>query len=1377
MDGRHLRRLLRALFLVALLQPALAPAGRAQDASAYGAPPRVPYDVGVRHFGSEHGLPGEGIYVIDQTPDGRLWVGTRSGLAYFDGSGFRTVPGSDVLASSAVSNLAMADERSLWATAGQEGVWRVDAAGVERTVEALAGKLVTALLVQHDTLLAATESALWIVPPDSGTVVEHPFGYPVLPLALAMDTTGIGTGVRAIVRAGGGAAGAGPFWVLDGFFGPGLWSPGAMPHFIASDQGSATVSWIGLHRDEDGTVWALHSATGLHRIDPGPTGSGPDAARLERVMPAVNSKAILGNSLVESTLLTSHDGVVYVMSDRGVLRWSAREGRALPPLSRYPSLANVDARTVYRDHEGGLWIGSTTGVYYVPSPGVLHVREVGGRPLFQPGIGHRPLPGSPWMDTKGSGLLDLRTMSLVTPGGHLIWYLPQSQEGRVHAYGPDSRFVLDGEAWHELPHEHLWAYEPVRYGAIGRDGLVYIFGYEGLYLHADVGHPEEGPPVLVFPNPSEERAWQRYAFTLAPDGAVVLRARDLILTGRAGPGPSLRLDTLAVVPGIAEARGWAMVADRVGRVWLGLWKDGLVVIEGGVATRLLPNADGLSQAGDGVIVAKTDDGIVGFDEASMALLFSLGKEDGLLTSSAWDAMFYGDTLYVAHEQGLSLVPRSSLSASIPVPRVLLEAHWTDERRRALELEFVATTYRAPGRLRYEYRLDDEAWEPAAQTSLLLAGLAPGAHAVAVRARHELGPFGPVVSHAFVVPTPFYRATWFTALLALLVVGVAAGGYRLRMRAVRRKEATLVALVHERTHSLAEAMQTLAEAKETTEEQARQLAELDQLKSRFFANISHELRTPLTLIIAPLQDVLADERGLSSRTRRAIEGPLQSARRLSELVDQILRLSRLEASDARLDLRPVDLGALLRARVRAFAPVAACRRIALTADTPPEPVVVRLDPEAMTTVMDNLLSNALKYTPEGGRVRGTLVPDGAHAVLAVEDTGPGIPPEALPHVFERFYRAADGEPGGATPSAGTGIGLDLAHELVLLHEGTIGVESELGVGTVFTVRLPFEAGLGAPEPGASAGVAGDGSAARTLEAADFEVGVPERDAGGAPAMERAGERETVGPDAVGPDAPSVLIVEDNDAVRAYLAERLGRHFRVLTASDGVEGLAAARTHAPDLVVSDVMMPRMDGLALCRALKADDALAAVPVVLLTARASPEHAVEGLGAGADDYMEKPFESAELVARIRRHLARNAALSARYGRRILVGPQEVEATSADAAFLERLTFVLEERHHEPSLSVEDVAFELGVSPRQFRRRLGALTARSPSEHLRSFRLARAAQLLGAGAGTVSETAYRVGFSNARVFARQFRAHFGCAPSAYEGPGGGPGGDGTAAT
>ena len=206
----------------------------------------------------------------------------------------------------------------------------------------------------------------------------------------------------------------------------------------------------------------------------------------------------------------------------------------------------------------------------------------------------------------------------------------------------------------------------------------------------------------------------------------------------------------------------------------------------------------------------------------------------------------------------------------------------------------------------------------------------------------------------------------------------------------------------------------------------------------------------------------------------------------------------------------------------------------------------------------------------------------------------------------------------------------------------------------------------------------------------------------------------------------------------------------------------------------MMPHMDGLALCRALKADDALAATPVVLLTARASPEHAVEGLGAGADDYMEKPFESAELVARIRRHLARNAELRQRYGRRILVGPDEVEATSADAAFLERLTFVLEERHHEPSLSVEDVAFELGVSPRQFRRRLGALTSRSPSEHLRGFRLARAAQLLGAGAGTVSETAYRVGYSSARVFARQFKAHFGCAPSAYEGRG--AGGDGTTA-
>ena len=183
----------------------------------------------------------------------------------------------------------------------------------------------------------------------------------------------------------------------------------------------------------------------------------------------------------------------------------------------------------------------------------------------------------------------------------------------------------------------------------------------------------------------------------------------------------------------------------------------------------------MSEAGDGVIVVTTDDGIVGFDEASASLLFSLGKEDGLLTSASRGAQFYGDTLYVSHEQGLSLVPRSLLSTSIPVPRVLLETRWTDERRHALELEFMATTYRAPGRLRYEYRLDDEAWEPAAQTSLLLAGMAPGAHAVAVRARHELGPFGPSVSHAFVVPTPFYRASWFTALLALLAVGVAAGG--------------------------------------------------------------------------------------------------------------------------------------------------------------------------------------------------------------------------------------------------------------------------------------------------------------------------------------------------------------------------------------------------------------------------------------------------------------------------------------------------------------------------------------------------------------------------------------------------------------------------
>ena len=389
--------------------------------------------------------------------------------------------------------------------------------------------------------------------------------------------------------------------------------------------------------------------------------------------------------------------------------------------------------------------------------------------------------------------------------------------------------------------------------------------------------------------------------------------------------------------------------------------------------------------------------------------------------------------------------------------------------------FSAPTYNAPGATEYQYWLQgfDAGWSRwTSEASKGYTNLPENGYRFHVRARNAQGVVSQEAIYAFDVLPPWYRTVWAYALYVVCGAVVPWAYGNLRVRRNRRK------LAHEQgvNRRLDVANDRLREANE-------RLHHANDLKDTLLADTSHELRTPLTLMIAPLQDLLTDEAGLSERVRRSIEGPLQSARRLAELVDQILTLSRLEAADVRLDLRPADLGALVRARVAAFGPAAECERIALTVEVPPAPVVVRLDPEAMTRIVDNLLSNAVKYTPGGGHVGVTLERQGASVELRVADTGTGIADEALPHVFERYYRAADRAPNnapcdGVRPAkAGTGIGLALARELVLLHGGTIGVESEAGPegsGTVFTVRLPSEVGRNAAaDGGAPAGATGDG----------------------------------------------------------------------------------------------------------------------------------------------------------------------------------------------------------------------------------------------------------------------------------------------------------------
>jgi signal transduction histidine kinase/DNA-binding response OmpR family regulator len=411
----------------------------------------------------------------------------------------------------------------------------------------------------------------------------------------------------------------------------------------------------------------------------------------------------------------------------------------------------------------------------------------------------------------------------------------------------------------------------------------------------------------------------------------------------------------------------------------------------------------------------------------------------------------------------------------------------------------------------------------------------------------------------------------------------------------------------------------ARAYEAERQRADALAELDQAKTAFFTNISHEFRTPLTLLLGPAEDALADAaEPLPDRQRERVEIVQRNGHRLLRLVNTLLDFSRLESGRVSAQFEPVDLAQETADLASTFRAAIERVGLTLTVDTSPLPEPVYIDREMWAKVILNLLSNALKFTFEGGiTVTVRADDDGAH--VSVSDTGTGIEAAEQEHLFERFHRIAGAQ---SRTHEGSGIGLALVAELVALHGGNVGVTSEPGQGSTFTVTIPFgRQHLPSPpvEP-----------------ATDSDPVVADRVARGflAEAMRWLDSNADTDVLPIADDRPKVLVVDDNADMRDYVTRLLRADYNVSVATDGVEALELAREHHPDLVLTDVMMPRLDGFGLLEALRSDAVLASVPVVMLSARAGDESTVEGLDAGADDYLIKPFSARELLARVRANL-----------------------------------------------------------------------------------------------------------------------------------------------
>lgn len=533
------------------------------------------------------------------------------------------------------------------------------------------------------------------------------------------------------------------------------------------------------------------------------------------------------------------------------------------------------------------------------------------------------------------------------------------------------------------------------------------------------------------------------------------------------------------------------------------------------------------------------------------------------------------------------------------------------------------------------------------------------------------------------------------------------------------------------------------------DQQRQMTEemerMTQTQLQFFTNVSHELRTPLTLIAGPTDQLLEDDT-VQGAHRMMLEMVRRNTRILIQLVGEILDFRKVQNNKAHLHLNRFALQRELTTWANDFRAVAARRKITIDVDASEvrQDAVIIADRDKLEHIYFNLMSNALKYTPEGGRITTALSYDGKQYVLSVSDTGKGIEEEALPHLFDRFFQAR-----GAV--GGTGIGLSLVKAYVDLHHGDIRVESNEGEGTRFFISLP------AAQPGYDPAKDREARPVAERELVDDSY-VPE-DINAKEAADRITNAEDF--DA---DRPLVLIIDDNNGMRAYLRSILKDRYNVSEAADGRQGLEKARREVPKLIVCDVMMPVMDGLEFTRQLKEDIATSHIPVVLLTARSLPEQREKGYETGADSYLTKPFSGQVLLSRIDNLLRSRTLLRSLFSGDKAEAAEEERLCSQDKTFVTRLREIIQQHLADSDFSVERLGEEIGLSRVQVYRKVKVLTGKTPVELLRKARLMKAHTMVTTTDRSIAEIAYATGFTSPSYFNKCFKDEFGVSPGGMRG-------------
>jgi signal transduction histidine kinase/ligand-binding sensor domain-containing protein/DNA-binding response OmpR family regulator len=1126
-------------------------------------------------------------------------------------------------------------------------------------------------------------------------------------------------------------------WFCTGQPGVMRWgsSTNRLCHLEMEGEFNGATQWnndVNIVEDSQGHLWISPSGNGLAYYD----------AQNNRLIPYFD-KDLQQEWTAENTIvdlfIDKQDNLWYCGKYTGLekVTLSARQFYTLDMKRERNS--EKDIRGLFQDKEGNVWIGAKDGVISVYDSCLNYLGNLTFtgeiKPLKKDHIGRaycfaQDKEGTLWIGTKFNGLIELK------PKGNLKYQLTKYRAGSgrydlVHddifslcldhhnrlwiatygggvcylsIYDTERKFISSRNLIVHYPKEF---YNKVRCITVNSDGLLWIGTTSGLLaFRENFKHPEEIKFQYYTRDPEDETSLSnndilQIFFTSRKEMYVCTYGGGFCHVTPSKEG--LHFKSYTTENGLRSDVIFSVQEDNNGNLWFST-ENGLVKYDpktdksSNFSSRFFGSYIDINEG----TAIRLNDGRLMFPSRNQGAMYFAPQQVRL---SNYVPPIILTRLYVGQEEEM---PGSGVldSAIDKVKKITLP-----HNKNSFSIEFSALDYRDPKNLNYSYTLEgqDKHWNSIGNNHLAIYNnLLPGRYRLFIKSTNSDGVWVENTRSIDIEIKPsFWQTKWaiFLTILFLVIVIIVASYILFTIFRLKQK-------VQVEQH-------------------------LSELKLRFFTDISHEIRTPLTLISGSIKEIL--RHGVEDKDMKdSLIVVDKNSNRLLRLVAQILDFRKMENGNTHLSMKIIDLGECVEATAENFQNIAREQRITFCIEQPESPVLLWADADALDKIIFNLLSNAFRFTPSGKGIFVRVMSDGESGIITITDEGAGIAKTRMEKIFNLF----ESEPElGAMQQQGTGIGLALTKKLVELHQGTISVESILGEGSTFTVRLP-----------------------RLAHSSQIENHtIQDNEHSESPSMFNLVE-------AVNATAtPTILIVEDSNEMRDFIKKILQQSYQVIEAENGQEGFERAKVEMPNLILTDYMMPIMDGMEMIKLLKKEISTSHIPVIILSARTDCSSKIYGLEYGADDYMEKPFNADILRARIKNILLR-LEYTRSYFRNLYLSEQPTDIKVKEETpnpllsdFMIRLNDFLQRNISNGELDVEEVASYLNMSRSVYFKKLKAITGLSPNEYLKQLRMKRAADLIDSQQYTITEISMMVGINDPHYFSKCFRQHFNCTPTEWK--------------